>query len=166
MWPFSKRKTGAWSLETVEPPWDNRPSIFRHIASHIVTDTKGLTEGGEQLPDDEQVFGAGQLRWVAGGRDGAFGHHATSAQAQDRARAIHQAFSAALESPTNKTLTNFYASVREGALDYVDPFLELLRKARGFEPERARSLSTWLAKGSPDREPIKFAIGVLGAVAA
>ncbi len=138
MWPFSKPKTGVWSLETVEPPCDNRPSIFRHITSHIAADAKGLTEGGEQLPDEEQTFGAGQLRWVAGGLDGAFGHHATSGEAKDRAREIHKVFSAALDSPTNKALSNLYASVREGALDCVDPFLELLLKGRDFDPELDR----------------------------
>ena len=71
---------GDWNLETVDPPWGSRPSIYPHIKAHIVAGKNGLADGGDKLPDDAAVFQEGGLRWVSGGMDSAFGHHGGEVQ--------------------------------------------------------------------------------------
>ena len=69
-------KSPQWDIETVNPPWGARPSIYRHILSHIRPGEPGLLEGGEALPDEERVRGDSQIGWAAGALDGVLGHHA------------------------------------------------------------------------------------------
>jgi hypothetical protein len=56
-------------------PWMNRPSIYSHIKANIGGNGK-LTQKGDALPDEEMVFKPGDVRWISGGMDGAFAHHA------------------------------------------------------------------------------------------
>jgi hypothetical protein len=56
-------------------PWDQRPSIYDHIRSHVPADGPGLTEGGETLPDEERVNAGSKIRWAAGAMDGVLSHH-------------------------------------------------------------------------------------------
>ena len=52
------------------------PSIFEHIRAHVRSDVPGLTEGGEELPD-EAVFNEGGIRFAPGALEGAYVRYAS-----------------------------------------------------------------------------------------
>ena len=56
-------------------PWDQRPSIYDHIRSHVPADGIGLSEGGETLPDEDRVNAGSKIRRAAGAMDGVLSHH-------------------------------------------------------------------------------------------
>jgi len=57
-------------------PWAGKPSIYETIRGQI---QYGRLQD-DKLPDDEEYWAARPFRWVAGGLDGAFGHHAGDEQ--------------------------------------------------------------------------------------
>ncbi|MEC0226175.1 hypothetical protein [Paenibacillus alba] len=63
------------------PLWEGRPSIYSIMLE------QGESVGGS-LPDDEEFWSGSKLRWVAGGLDGAFGHHAGPGQVTDETREL------------------------------------------------------------------------------
>ena len=52
------RKSRGELYHPATMPWDAKPSIYDHTKSHIETDTPGLSEGGESLPDEERASGS------------------------------------------------------------------------------------------------------------
>ncbi len=154
---------GGWDLTAVEPPWGARPSIYEHIESHIAAGKDGLSEGGDQLPDEAELFEEGALRWVSGGMDGAFGHHGAGGNEQDSAEQVFGLLKAVLESSTNDRVSQLYhAFARGSSLDYVDPLLERIINDSRLEVDRLHELAVWLATRAADREPVKVALALLG----
>lgn len=161
---FWNRRQVPWDPATAEPPWGSRPSIYRHIQGHLSVDGKGLSEGGDELPDEERVSQRG-VRWVAGGLDGAFGHHGGATGAADRAEKVYKTLRVVLREATTPNLAKLYELLLEdGALALVDPFLERLTSRRDVDAGRLGALAEWLARNAADREPVKWAIAVLGVV--
>ena len=64
-----------------------------------------------------------------------------------------------------KNLQRLYDSAAgNSALDYIDPFLELLVNDATVERERVRQIAKWFAQAAPDREVVKWALATLGVV--
>lgn len=159
-WFWKSKKAGAWDLASVERPWQGNTSIFAHISRHVSADGKGLTEGGERLPDEKDDGG---LKWVPGGMDGVLGHHGGGGS--DRAKMLHRALAVALEDATPPKLRKLYDQLLQGgAIGFIDPLLEEIVAKQDLDAKRLEELALWLAKESPDREPVKFAIAVLGVI--
>lgn len=153
----------AWDLDAVEPPWGERPSIFAHILAHIPEGEVGLTEGGDELPDEAEVYGEGGLRWIPGGRDGAYGHHESGGDDQEAAKEVFELLKAVLRKPTQKSVQSLYEALETRyALDFVDPLLKLIVSDRGVDTARLHKVAVWLATQAADREPVKVAISILG----
>ncbi len=74
----------SWGVAALLPPWGDRPSIYRHLIEYTSTDGLSLTKDGETLPDDDVFWKGSQIRWVAGGLDGAIGGTADDAQVNPR----------------------------------------------------------------------------------
>jgi hypothetical protein len=158
----SSNSKGAWDLGAIERPWQDAPSIYVHIAKHLSSDGKGLTEDGARLPDEKDDGG---LKWVAGGLDGAFGHHGGGGAKKDRARMLHRALTVVLEDATAPKLTKLYQQLLDdSAIDYVDPLAQLIVQKQDLDAERLEELAVWLATNSPDRQPVKIAVALLGLV--
>lgn len=154
---------GEWDIEAVEPPWGTRPSIYEHIKSHIVPGEAGLSDGGDELPDDAEVFEEGALRWVSGGMDGAFGHHGGGDNGQDAAQKVFGLVTSVLKDCTRERVRKLYEALREGsAIDFVDPLLELTINEKNIDANRLHDLAVWVATKAPDREPVKMALAFLG----
>jgi hypothetical protein len=154
---------GEWDLNVVEPPWSTRPSIYEHIKSHIVAGETGLSDGGDDLPDDAEVFDEGGLRWVSGGMDGAFGHHGGGDYGQDAAKEVFGLVTSVLKNCTRESVRKLYEAFKEGsAIDLVDPLLELTIGEEDIDANRLHDLAIWLASKAPDREPVKVALAFLG----
>ncbi|HEX6276428.1 MAG TPA: HEAT repeat domain-containing protein [Polyangiaceae bacterium] len=155
-----RRGKGAWDLESVEPPWEARVSIYEHVRAHVVAGVRGLTEGGERLPDERED---GELGFVAGGLDGAFGRHGGGGSNRSAAKLLHRLLRVVLDDASANKLEKLYDQLLEQqSFEVVDPLLERIVERRDLDTARLQALAVWLATRSPDREPVKFAIALLG----
>src|SRR5262245_50604773 len=156
---FWSRARAAWDLAAFVAPWDaGRPSIYDHIHGLVAEGKNDLFA----LPDDEVVSPPGALRWVAGGLDGAFGHHG-GVKPGRHAADVQKAVKAALDDPSPLKLQRLYSLLGQSALEYVDALLEWL-SSRSVDLARLEDLMEWIARHAPDREPVKVAIALLGVI--
>lgn len=154
---------GTWDIQRVKPPWGGRPSIYQHIVAHIRAGEPGLGEEGNLLPDEEIVKGDNQLSWAPGALDGAFGHHGGGADAADSAKTILDSFRALTKKANDDRARSLYLLLKEqSALGCVDHLLEAVVADDDLDTERLHTIARWLATGAADREPIKYAIALLG----
>ena len=158
--PFFSRD--RWDIESVNPPWRDRPSIYQHILSHIRAGEPGLGEEGELLPDEKIFRGDDQIRWAPGALDGVLGHHSGDAETVALANKLLESLRALTKGATDERASSFYTLlVEEPVLGYVDQLLEAV-VAADLDAERVHAIGYWLARGAADREPVKFAIALLG----
>ncbi|NVB84765.1 MAG: hypothetical protein HOV81_40725, partial [Kofleriaceae bacterium] len=137
-WFWNRSKKGPWELGSRTPPWGNRPSIYAHISRHIRPDTKGLSDDGGRLPDENP---GDRLRVAPGMMDGIFGGSGTDAQ---KATRLRQAITRELENATSDTLEQLYDELLVGSpLEYVDPLLEAVANDRRIDRGRLHALAVW-----------------------
>lgn len=154
----------SWDIYDVEPPWGDRSSLFRHVRAHIRPGETGLAEGGDTLPDEERVRGQSRFGWVAGGLDGAFGHHGGGAGSAERAAGeILEALRALAWAATGERAAALYVLLTEhSALEYVDQLLEAVVRDGDLDLDHLQVVARWLATEAPDREPVKAGLALLG----
>lgn len=155
----------SWTLEGVESPWGDRPSLFRHVVAHIRPDEPGLAPGGEDLPDDEvDAEAEGRpLRWAPGALDGVFGHHTEGEDPEETAREVLDALRALTRKATGERAAALYGLLAGGtAIEYVDHLLSAVLSEDRLPPDRIREVARWIALGAPDREAVKIGIALLG----
>ena len=159
--PFFKSR--SWSISNLKPPWGDRKSIYWHIANHIEEDRLGLTEGGEDLPDEQIVRGDSQFGWMAGAMDGALGFRAEGENAEQNLAALYDAIVRLTEESSDRYLELLYELVTSGsALSIVDMLLQKIADDLPTHHDRLHTLARWLAMESADREVVKLAISILG----
>jgi len=153
-----------WSIAELTPPWDNRPSIYWHIYNHLQDDATGLAEGGEELPDEEQVRADSQFGWAAGALDGVLGHHAGSdEETAKKAQEVLRVFRDLTEKDSDKNAARLYSLLLENnTLSFIDPLLEAITTAEKLDHDRLRTTARWLAMEAADREVVKTAIAIIG----
>ncbi|TYP69629.1 limonene hydroxylase [Paenibacillus methanolicus] len=141
-------------------PWAGRTSIYAHIQRQIAE--QGTPIDGA-LPDDEQFWGEGQLRWVAGGLDGAMGHHAAPGVLTDEMRDLVGLLAKQTRRPTTSARKATYRKLLEtdlgGAMDDV---LEEVLKHPGMLAGPLFEEAQWFAEHAADRNVVKFGIALLG----
>jgi hypothetical protein len=153
----------SWSLEGVEPPWGDRPSLFRHVVTHIRPGEPGLAPGGEDLPDDVPEPEGTPLRWAPGALDGVFGHHTEGNDPEETAHEVLEALRALTRKATGERAAAFYGLLADGtAIEYVDHLLSNVIGDDRLPPDRIREVARWIATGAPDREAVKIGIALLG----
>lgn len=164
---FGKGPKGPIDFSAIDPPWDKaRTSIYAHIKQHLSDEEPKLSEAGQTLPDEDLIYKEGGLRWVAGGLDGAFGHHFGAGDQEENARDLLKAFKAVLKSGDSKSLAKFYELlIKENTLNFIDPFIEQLANEELIDHPSLYALAKWILKTSPDREAVKAAIAILGVCA-
>jgi len=151
-----------WDLSLVTPPWGERPSIYQHVLAHISPDL-GLLEAGAELPDEQIVFPAGKLRWVAGAMDNIC-NRAESADAS--AEEIYAALEGLAGEATDAQAEVLYAVIaRQSVISYVDPLLRLIDERYVLPKDRMSDIARWLATEAADREAVKLGVALLGHVA-
>lgn len=152
-----------WDIQRVTPPWGDRPSLYEHISSNIRPGEAGLGEKGELLPDDLIVRGDKQIRWAPGAYDGVMGHHVGDLQAEQAATRVLAALRSLTRSANTQLATSLYSTLLEKpTLSYVDQLLEAVSSESDLDAGRVHAIAHWLATNAADREPIKFAIAILG----
>jgi hypothetical protein len=114
-----------WDIDSVNPPWGDRPSIYQHILANIRPGEPGLGEKGDLLPDEEIVRGGKEIGWAPGALDGVVGHHVGSSEAADVASKILDSFQALTKKATDERASSLYSLLLEqSALAYVDHLLD------------------------------------------
>jgi hypothetical protein len=145
-------------------PWKDYPSIFTHIKNNISPEGK-LGEAARKLPDDDRRFKPGELRWTAGGIDGAFGHHAGPGKNEQTAAKIAGLINDIAHKGSLKKKAAVYTLLLEDILlDYIDPSLEKIIQLKPPINPHLHAFGRWLVRESPDRGPLKFGIALLGLI--
>ncbi|WNS41531.1 limonene hydroxylase [Paenibacillus sp. MMS20-IR301] len=138
------------------PLWEGRTSIYTHIKE------QGESVDGS-LPDDEEFWSGDTIRWVAGGLDGAFGHHAAPDKMTDEARELVQLLAKQSRKPKNATRKALYAKlVKTDVSGKIDAIIDEVRKQPGIQPDSVFLEGKWLAEHAAHRNAVKFGIAMLG----
>ena len=144
-------------------PWDRKPSILEHVRAHIDPAKPGLTEGGEALPDEEQINAGSQIRWAAGALDGVMTHHAGGGSEDETAQQTVDLVCAYCRQPTAANKARLYQHVIDNqVVSIIDSVLEPLLNRPELNDARLFELAWSFATEAPDREPVKFGIALLG----
>ncbi len=147
-----------------ELPWYNLPSIFEHVISNLDNQGK-LTEKGNNLPDEERRYKDEKLRWVAGGMDGAFGHHGGGGNAEKVATNVADLVKSISQNNSQTKKVELYnLLLKDNLIDFVDPALERVVASNVSIEPYLHDYAKWLAFQSPDRGPVKFGIALLGLI--
>src|SRR6185437_5989818 len=144
-------------------PWDRRPSILEFVRSHIPTDGSGVDEGGYTLPDDERVNAGSKIRWGMGSMDGVMTHHMGTGENEEAVRKTVELVLAYSRQPTATNKAAVYQHVIAAhVVSIIDPVIEALLNEGGIGHDRLYELARSFVTESPDREPVKFGIALLG----
>lgn len=140
----------------VQPPWAGKPSIYSYIRE------QGESLDGS-LPDDEEFWAGSKLRWVAGGLDGAFGHHAAPDSKTDGVRELVDLMARHSRKPKHLTRKAIYEKLVETDLiGKIDVVLDEVRRHPGMQTCSLFHEARWLAENGAHRNVVKFGIALLG----
>ncbi|TQS00877.1 limonene hydroxylase [Paenibacillus ottowii] len=142
-------------------PWVGKLSIYETIKQGL--DSQGRLVD-DQLPDDEEYWAGHTMRWVAGGLDGAFGHHGAGGDGEaEKVKDLAQLLSRQCRKPGMKTRRETYIRLmEENALSLIDPLLDAVREHPAIQPDRLYEEARWLAEHGAHRNVVKFGIALLG----
>lgn len=137
-------------------PWEGKPSIYTYILD------QGMAVDGS-LPDDEEFWAGNKLRWVAGGLDGALGHHAAPGSMTDEVHELVHLLAKQSRKPSRSVRKLIYAKLIKMDLGgMMDDILTEIRKHPGMQPNQIFSEGKWLAEHAAHRNAVKFGIALLG----
>ena len=160
---FNLFGASVWPPNRQNPPWGDRKSIFEHIAEHI--DPRypvGLPEEGYRLPD-EPPSDPGTLTYAPGMGDGAFGHHGSEPEVNERVAALHAALVAACASASDRNVRSLYGLISNGsALEVIDPLVGRILETQAPDADRLREIARWFTTQAADREAVKISMALLG----
>jgi hypothetical protein len=144
-------------------PWDEQPSIYDHVRSHIDPSAHGLTEGGETLPDEERDNAGSQIRWAAGAMDGVATHHMGTGDPNEQVQKTVKLVTAYCTQPTAANKAVLYKEImEEQTVSIVDPVIKAITSEKQIDHQRLYELVYSFVTEGTDREPVKFGIAILG----
>lgn len=144
-------------------PWDQRPSILEFVRSHIAPDKAGVDDEGYALPDEDRLDTGSKIRWAAGAMDGVLTHHMGSGENDEAIRKSVELVLAYSRQPTALNKAAVYQHViTEHIISTIDPVMEALVNEKGISHERLYELAYSFVTESPDREPVKIGLALLG----
>lgn len=154
---MSENGKSSWNLTSVTPPWGGDASIFRHIQEHIGPNGE-IDDADSRLPDEKDDD---RIKFVAGGLDSLIAGGAN----KDRVKLMYRALQVVLEDAAPTKVARFYEQLlQQGVIEFIDPLMDEILQRKDLDPQRLERLAGWIAQNSPDREPIKFALALLGIV--
>lgn len=141
--------------KAARPLWEGKPSIYGFIR-----------EQGEQvsgvLPDDEEFWAGSKYRWVAGGLDGAFGHHGGAGGQPEELQELVQLLAKLSRNPKASTRKAVYARLMKADVGQMDNLLDGIRKHPGVKPDRLFQEAVWFAGHAAHRNVVKCGIALMG----
>ncbi|MCA1292236.1 limonene hydroxylase [Paenibacillus sp. alder61] len=142
--------------KAVRPLWEGKTSIYSYIRK------QGEAVDGS-LPDDEEFWAGSKFRWVAGGLDGALGHHAMPSEKKEKAQELARRLAKHSRKPKNATRKLLYAElVGTDIRGMIDDILAEVRQMPGIRPGAVFDEAVWLAEHGAHRNAVKFGIALLG----
>jgi hypothetical protein len=137
------------------------PSIFEHIRAHVRPDVPGLTEGGEELPD-EGVFTEGDIRFAPSALEGAFVRYAESQDDDAAVERLHSALVALANRPSVRTRLAVRELFREGDVRVrVDAVTSRLWAFPPKNPEALYGELREIFLRSGHRDEVKYAMALM-----
>lgn len=150
-------------MTTESVPWDQHPSIYQHVRAHVRQGRPGLADGWERLPDDERANAGSAIRFAPGAADGIHTHHFGGEDDDEAAGRLLDAVRAYADAPTVGHKLAAYELLTAGrVIALIDPFMERLSGLTDVNWARVHELARSFATEAPDREPVKWAVAVLG----
>lgn len=116
------------------------------------------------LPDQDTANDNG-VRFAAGAMDGILGHH-TAGEENNKGEKVYALLRETAMEPTKIRLEKLYAKLNSdvSALGIADELIARIIEDPLVDAESLQYLGLWLATKSPDREPVKFGIMLLGII--
>ncbi|MGE0241191.1 MAG: hypothetical protein AB7S59_20935, partial [Parvibaculaceae bacterium] len=157
---LAKRKAAISELPV---PWDpERISVYDFLQRHLTKSIDAQPFKDVDLPDEEHLYAGEPVRWAPGARDGVFGHHMAPTE-DDGAGELVNCLKRVSVTPTVQNVEALYAQMMgQYALAAADQLSHLLVNDRAINPGRLSELAERIVRESPDREPVKLAIVLLG----
>ena len=146
-------------------PWDKHQSIYEHMKSHIQSGQEELADGWETLPDEERLASKSEskIRWAAGALDGVMGHHSSGSDSQQECKQALSLIQTYCHTPTVENKAKIYSFIMEHtAIHFIDPLMDEITKCPEIDDDRLYDLAHFLATESPDRDPVKVGVALLG----
>ncbi|MDQ2088468.1 hypothetical protein [Marimonas arenosa] len=144
----------TWQTGDFPAPWaPDRQSIHDHLKA---LEARGVDPNREDLPDSEAANAGRSFRFAPGAFDNLFG----SDDVTDAVTAVN-ALRTVLRRPDARAIATLYDLLLDGAITIVDPAIEQL-SAEPPPADRFAAFFDWLVRQAPDREPVKFALAMLG----
>ncbi len=155
---FRRRKRGF----ELELPWNNGTAIFTHIQQNL-SSGQIITYTGTQLPDENSALE--QDSWTAGAHDSVTRLHSNEKKQKTIANTILGLLQNIAASDSQQAKVDLYKFINKCAvIEFIDTIADtLIDSSINPKPNLHRFLR-FVAKRSPDREPVKFAIALLGLV--
>lgn len=144
-------------------PWENRKSIFEHIGENLLEDGC-LDSNAVNLPDEDVRYKENDIRWVAGGMDGAFGHHESSNESNVELAKLTQKI--ATHGRTNDKMKFYNIAMEDNIISMIDNVLEEIIRMQVNITQNLMEWIEFLAFKSPDRGAVKVGIALIGAMGA
>ncbi len=151
---FLQQSRVVWQNRSFAPPWKTPcKAIHDHIAD---LQDLGGDPNRHDLPDASKHISAGGLRFASGALDNIAGGRAGDPQT------VAKAVKKVINRPTASRIKGLYAHIiNDGAIGLVDDTMALIAQDPPAQ-DRFGILFDWLARSSPDREAVKFAMAMLG----
>lgn len=144
--------------------WSEGESIYDFINRNLDA-TGAVRANARDLPDEKKRSKPGGLKWVAGGFDGTFGHHGGGEQAKQKATQVASLVASIARTGSVDAQRDLYAILQQDSvLDFLDAAIEQMVQQRTPVTDPLRQFAVNLATRSPDREPVKFALSLLGVI--
>ena len=159
------REPGEDSLFGLSAPFlSNRPPLFSFLQEQIAAGISNLDLNQVSLPDEEHRASSSGVRWVAGGLDGAFGHHGGVGEDEESVKLLAHSIQSFLFAPDASRFKDLYETILGApTLTVVDPLLEgLSRMEPPVSSHHLAELARWLITKSPDRAAVKLGCALIG----
>ena len=149
----------ASDIDQLRAPWQNgSPSLYSFVAAAIEKRGSAQSELEVEIPIGDPK----QIRWVAGALDSLFGAPDQS-RAQIKARSVVAAINNVLRHPNEGNATHLYRLLsNDGTISIIDEVLPRVAEQLGDRRPQLAKLSRRLVRESPDVEPVKSGIALLG----
>ena len=152
--PFQSYRK-CWKTGDFQAPWtESRQSIYACLRE--AKNQSGIA-GNTVLPDDEAINQGRKIRFASGATDNILGGGTEDPQ-------VVQQVAKVLQHPSRAHIAALYQSLLGGpVVGWIDDAAPKIVQATP-DPACLAIFFDWLARNSPDREPAKFAIAMLGLI--
>ena len=156
---FRRRKRGF----ELELPWNSGEAIYTHIQKNL-SSQPAISYTGNQLPDEASNHSESK-QWADGAHDSVTRLHNNEKNQKTIINNILILLDNISTSDSQKSKVELYNLLKKcGVIEFIDGVADnLIESTINPKPNLHRFLR-FLAKRSPDREPVKFAIALLGLV--